>query len=335
MNGYGMSLRENITIVNHGCIIQPMKTKIIVVCTLMATFSLPLVTHAAVKTVDFNNDTCFDQNDLNAFSGQLGSTTSALDIDSSGKVDLKDTAYLMKNWEACTNTVNYQKLYPYAVGKQLKWKGYNEDGSDASTYEISSIEPWQDGKHFTIHRQYGNVGEAAPWCPRVDDTFYWTGDNTSLYYQETYNFYNEGKPESLTRTYLQDGQLWGTSYAQKDVVYPGSSGGIVYDIQHADCFVTNMTYKGNNGYAYNKRSVGVSSAWSPYTGGSSHPVGTLQVNISNDLATIPAVTDAFQEEWHFYKDPQLGYIPIRAVIRTKDAFGTVRVVSDERLESIQ
>lgn len=312
-----------------------MKTKIVIVFSLLTTLVLPLATNAAVKTVDFNNDTCFDQTDLSSFAGKFGTSNTSFDVDSSGKVDVKDAAYLMKNWEGCTSTVNFHKLYPYAIGKPLKWKGYNEDGSDASTYEISTIEQWPDGKHFTIHRQYGNVGETAPWCPRVDDTFYWTGDDTSLYYQETYNFYNEGKPESLTRTYLQDGQLWGTSTAQKGVVYPGSSGGIVYDIQHTDCFVTNMTYRNNNGYAYNKREVNVSSAWSPYTGGSSHPVATLQVDISNDLATSPPVVDAFHEEWHFYKDPQLGYIPIRAVIRTKDAFGTVKVVSDERLESIQ
>lgn len=284
-----------------------MKTKVSILFLLLA-LVVPSSLFAAGNP-DYTGDGCVGEDDVDVFSGYFQSKDPRADIDGKSGISMRDMAFLMTRWDDCS--VNFQSLYPFAVGQKLTFQNYNKDGiTPLLTYETDYIEVWEDKSHFTIHRIYGNTGQQKPPdCPRIDDVYIWSGEN--LYYTDTLNFFPPTGPndkDALTHTlYYNSGHLWGTTAMKKGVEYSGSFSGKIYNIQQTNCQIISEQTRKQQTYQ-TTRKVSDATAWSPYTGGSAVTIPVLKV----EQATYPSNDTyySFKEEWYFYRDPIHGYIPI-------------------------
>ncbi len=309
-----------------------MKAKILLLQCLIVITCIPQWTHAAV-TADYNGDQCIDQSDLAILRGSYANATTVADMDGSGAVDVKDLALLMKNWKACPGSFSIASLYPFAVGHALKYTAYNNNSKPTSTYEIITTDLWHEG-HFTVHHQYGNVGSTAPFCPRVDDVYYFHDDQ--LFYTDTYDFYPPAPKDNnaSTHTIYTPGHLWGRMTMFKNRAVSGTMKGQDFDIQNVDCTVTGAVARAGNPTHLTEAQISDSQSWSDYTGGAKVTVPTLL--LQQKTFVNGQKNNIWLEQWQFYNDPRLGYMPIEITIATQSPKQTSpKVISHERLSTVQ
>ncbi len=310
-----------------------MKTKISIFALLL--LALPVFSHAAYRNADVNTDGCVDSSDYTLIREDLGTATSQSDLDSSGVVNLRDLTVLMHTWAPCSNTVDAASFFPFAPNKNLRFNYYNPtSGAVLKKYEVMRVEPWSDAKHFTVHHYYANLGEALQTCPRVDDVFAFQDDK--LFYTDTYNFYDTSvDPNGLTRAIFPQGDLWAQTTMVKGQTITRQAVPFVQNtMTHSNCSVTQETQKQSIQYQ-TEVVITDQTSWSPYTGGSSKAVPTLMLQQTTTYFAPKSKTSLFQEQWHFYRDPTYGYIPIDVVILSKSTSQTaLKAISHQRLESV-
>lgn len=296
---------------------------------------LPAFAYGAYRNADINSDGCIDDSDLNIMKSDIGTAAVNSDLDSSGTVTMRDLTVLMHSWAPCSNTINAAAFFPVAPNKNLRFNYYNPtSGAVLKKYEIMQSEVWNDSTHFTVHHYYANLGDAVLTCPRVDDVFAF--QDNKLYYTDTYNFYDTAvDPNGLTLSNFPQGDLWAQTTMVKGQTITTKGVPLVQSsITQSDCVTLSQLQKKSLQYQTDVV-ITDQSSWSPYTGGSTKTVPTLMLQQTTTYFAPKGKTSLFQEQWHFYRDPTFGYVPIEVVILSKSTSQTaLKVISRERLESI-
>jgi len=188
---------------------------------------------------------------------------------------------------------------------------------------------WNDGQTFTIHRTFGNPGQAAPWCPRIDDVKVWSGDE--LIYTDTYNFYSNAK--NLTHL-SAPGHIWADRWMKLGEQKSGSYTDEVFLIEHSNCSVTSSSLSFTLTNVALRGLYSGDTAWSPYTGGESNPLPVLRLDEITWFGSDP--DDWTKEEWFFYDHPTLGYISIHTKGTRKNlGSSTIETLWDLRLQEVR
>lgn len=230
-----------------------------------------------------------------------------------------------------SHVYDLRSFWPFPTDKVFVFV-YYLPGSAALTGELEELRHrwWPDGQHFTAHHSYGHVDTmpVPPWCPRVDDVFFWDGD--TLLYTDTFNFF----PEPSHTRYYAPGHVWATAVMRAGDEAGEDSLGSVSTMTHDDCTVAEETIVSTDSPVRMARSLtdGLRD-WSPWSGGATEPVAVVRLDERTFVGRNP--DDWWLEQWYFEDHPGLGFVCIRSAGYRKPAGADIEPLWDMRLAEIR